>query len=246
MTRSRFTPVMLGVQGALALALIYAWVGPRADFRTAQWQAPAPQAPNLDDLRAAMLMRNPQAQISAPDVLERPLFSTTRTAAAAGESAAGEADAPPPQSIDQVVLTGIIESRGLHGVLATVENEARFVRAGERIGDWELLAIRGREVTFGQGDDRRTLKLPFANTPEPAASAPAPKPVEANKTAPVKRPVPVEVRPGASAPQDTSAAIRGAELKRKRAELAQKLGLTVSSAPGASAAAFPPARAASR
>ena len=52
---------------ALMLALLAAlwWApGPLAAWR--QWQAPPPQPPNLDDVRAALLRANPAAARAVP------------------------------------------------------------------------------------------------------------------------------------------------------------------------------------
>jgi hypothetical protein len=45
----RFTPAMLAVNAILAAALGAMWLGPQGLLRHTDWQAPAPQAPNLDD-----------------------------------------------------------------------------------------------------------------------------------------------------------------------------------------------------
>ena len=67
----------------------------------------------------------------------------------------------------------------LTDVMVEIDGEARFLRRGDRIGDWELLSIRDRDITFGSGDQRRVLQLPVHSATPPDAvpgrpTAPAP------------------------------------------------------------------------
>ena len=88
---NRLGAVMSLVFAALLTAALAAlWLAPGPQARWRQWQAPPPQAPQLDDVQAASLRANPAAQANYPAVLERPLFNPARrpqaSASAAGES----------------------------------------------------------------------------------------------------------------------------------------------------------------
>ena len=113
---------------ALMLVLLAAlwWApGPLAAWR--QWQAPPPQAPNLDDVRAAVLRANPAAAALSPVVTERPLFNDTRRAALPATSAAS-APKRAPSPIEQARLQGVIAGPTLSGVMLEEGGKARFVR----------------------------------------------------------------------------------------------------------------------
>ena len=163
----------------LLAAVGWLWLGPGTPLRGGAWQAPAPQAPQLDDLQSNRL--HPGARIDGrPIVLvQRPLFVAGRRPAPPPASAASAPAAPPPIALDSARPVGIVAGSALTGVMVEIDGEARFLRRGDRIGDWELLSIRDRDITFGSGDQRRVLQLPVHSATPPDAvpgrpTAPAP------------------------------------------------------------------------
>jgi len=72
------TPLYVGAVALMGLLLAALWLGPGPLAHWRQWQAPAPQAPNLDDARASALRPNPAAAADYPDILARPLFYPAR------------------------------------------------------------------------------------------------------------------------------------------------------------------------
>ncbi|MDR2153684.1 MAG: hypothetical protein LBE78_01460 [Burkholderiaceae bacterium] len=158
---TRRLPFLLASLGLLlALALATLWLAPGPVARWRAWQAPEPQPPNLDDVRAARLTANPAAAANYPAILERPLLLPTRRAAAASSETAAAA---PPQAIEQAKFTGIISGPTLTGVLLDEQGQPRFVRQGESVGDWRLNAINGRTITFKRGGESKQIELPYAS-----------------------------------------------------------------------------------
>jgi len=156
----------------LALTLAALWLGPGPVAAWRAWSPPAPQAPNLDDARAALLDASPAATAAYPAVLERPLLQASRRPDPAASGAAA-ADAPPPAAIEQVKLLGLVTGRELTGVLLDEQDERRFVRLGEKVGDWTLGAIDGRNAVFTRDGERKPIELPFTYlSPVGAAAAP--------------------------------------------------------------------------
>ena len=202
----RFIPAMLGINVVLAGVLGVMWLGPQGALRHTQWQAPAPQSPNLDDALQAVLQPNPAARGSFPEVVNRPVFSPTRRLAPPPPPEGAKEPAPPPPiALDSVVLTGIVSGRAFTGVLAQVEGESRVLKRGDKVGDWSVAGIKGRDVRFTKGEETRTLVLPNtltdAPTPAPdagkAAAVPPAKPGGV-PTPPMKRPPPATSAPAAA------------------------------------------------
>ncbi len=108
------TIVYLAAVGLLTFVLAALWLAPGPQARWRQWQAPAPQAPQLDDVQAAQLRPNPAATANYPGVVQRPLFSPDRRPVAAASAAA---PAAPPVAIEQVRLQGLVAGLSLTVVM---------------------------------------------------------------------------------------------------------------------------------
>ena len=172
----RFIPTMLGINVVLAGVLGAMWLGPQGALRHTQWQAPAPQAPNLDDALQAVLEPNPALKEQFPEVVKRPVFSPDRRLTPPPPPEGAKPPPPPPPiALDSVVLTGIVSGRAFTGVLAQVEGESRVLKRGDKVGEWAVGGIKGRDVRFTKGDETRTLVLPNTLTDAPPAGADAPK-----------------------------------------------------------------------
>jgi hypothetical protein len=188
---------MLAVNAILAAALGAMWLGPQGLLRHTDWQAPAPQAPNLDDAAKAALVANPALSRPYPEVGERPLFAASRQPGSTPKPEDAASAPPPPIALDKMVLTGIVAGPRLTGVLAQVDGESRFLRKGDQVGDWSLDAIKGRDVTFvQQGGESRTLSL----NPSFIEGAEAPANAAANAQANVQ----AAKRPTTTSPQSSN------------------------------------------
>jgi hypothetical protein len=157
MNTAKLTPTLIALDAVLALALAALWLAPGAPARWRAWQAPAPQAPALDDARAARLMPNPALRRDYPAITARPLFAANRRPHAVASDAAA---APVLDSIAQAKLYGLVGGR-TPGVLLEYGGQTQFVRRGEQVGDWTLQAIDGRDALFVKASgERRTVTLP--------------------------------------------------------------------------------------
>ena len=164
----RITPMLLALNALLAIALVLLWSGLASSNH---WEPPAAQRPNLDDSRAALLRIHPDAAATFAQIVDRPLFSSTRRPPPppAPAAAASAPDAPPIE-LDKIKMFGTINGPGLRGVLAEVEGKSRFVRSGEQIGEWTLRRIRSNEAVFEKDDEERVIPLPLASGAAPAAT----------------------------------------------------------------------------
>ena len=186
--RIGITELLIALNLALLGALAVAWLapGPLARWRT--WQAPAPQPLSLADVDAALLVANPAAAAAYPAVLARPLMEPARRPQAAASGPLAAASEPPPAStLDKLTLQGIVAGPTLNGVLVNEDGKSRFVRRGERVGDWTLERLSGREAVFARAEERRRIELPVAHGGPADAAAPLPVPARAPAAA---RPVP--------------------------------------------------------
>ena len=218
------TIVYLAAVGLLTVVLAALWLAPGPQARWRQWQAPAPQAPQLDDVQAAQLRPNPAATANYPGVVQRPLFSPDRRPVAAASAAA---PAAPPVAIEQVRLQGLVAGPSLTGVMLEEQGKTRFVRVGETVADWKLERVQARAALFSRAGQQREIALK-AVSPEPssgAANAPAqgrPRapaaapPTAAAPAAPAAAPAGVSAPPGdtTSAPRAPQPAAAGAPAAR--------------------------------
>jgi hypothetical protein len=135
------------------------WYDQDGVMRNVQWEAPQPVLPQIGQLNVAF-----QPASASPDplahiaILERPLFAPDR-----------RPPPPPPPAVEaaQVDPLAAVELIGLFsgengGVLARVEGQVRRIKLRESIGAWSLKGIAGREATFVQGDEQRTLSLNYS------------------------------------------------------------------------------------
>ena len=214
MTRRLAVTLYLGAITLMAALLAVLWLapGPLAGWR--HWQAPAPQAPKLDDVQAALLQANPAAAAAYPVVLARPLFDPARRPPAPAPVNAASAPPPAPSVIEQAKLQGVIAGPTLSGVMLEEGGQSRFVRVGEAVGDWTLKSVQGRQAVFARRGQQRVLDW-AASAGEAAAPAPAKTGQTAAKAAPPtaqRAPVPAPAsqahapRPAA---QTSPAAARG-------------------------------------
>ncbi|HMN56643.1 MAG TPA: hypothetical protein PKE15_05305 [Ottowia sp.] len=209
MTARLATALYVGAIVLMAALLAALWwaPGPLAAWR--HWQAPAPQAPQLDDVQAALLHANPAAAATYPVVLARPLFEATRRPSGAPSTAKGPAAAP--SAIEQARLQGIVAGPTLSGVMLEEGGQSRFVRVGEAVGDWTLQSVQGRQARFVRRGQQRVLDWAVpAGEPAPAPSAKAPPSVAATAPAAAQRapmpapaaaqraPMPAPAAPGAT------------------------------------------------
>lgn len=187
------TVVSLAVAALLAAALAALWLAPGPQARWRQWQAPPPQAPQLDDVQTASLRPNPAAVATYPAVLERPLFNSARRPQ---PSASAPAAAPAPAAIEQVRLQGLVAGPALTGVMLEEQGKARFVRIGEAVAGWTLERVQARAAVFVRAGQQRQIALDVASdAAAPPAGAPRPAPAPATAASPSANAAPVHTAP---------------------------------------------------
>lgn len=187
------TVVSLAVAALLAAALAALWLAPGPQARWRQWQAPPPQAPQLDDVQTASLRPNPAAVATYPAVLERPLFNPARRPQ---PSASAPAAAPAPAAIEQVRLQGLVAGPALTGVMLEEQGKARFVRIGEAVAGWTLERVQARAAVFVRAGQQRQIALDVASdAAAPPAGAPRPAPAPATAASPSANAAPVHTAP---------------------------------------------------
>jgi hypothetical protein len=207
----RVTSLRLLVLLALLLVggLAWLWVDEHGQLRNVTWAAPAPVYPDLSAGKAPP----PDAAAANPAtflaILERPVFAPDR------RPPPPPAPPPPPDPMADIHILGIFSGE-TPGILARVEGKVRRVKLNESIGAWTLKSINGREVSFGQGEETRSLRLVYAridtvNAAPPSGGAPA-----------AGGPPSISSAPAAAAPNPQDAA---RETLRRRNEIRAARGL---------------------
>lgn len=176
MTQRLATVLYVGAVALMAALLAALWLAPGPLAALRHWQAPAPQAPKLDDVQAALLHANPTAGAAYPVVLARPLFEPTRSPSAKAPTAT--VPTPAPSAIEQAKLQGVVAGPTLSGVMLEEGGQSRFVRVGEAVGDWTLHSVQGRQARFVRRGQQRVL-----DWAAPAGESAAPAPAKAGQTA---------------------------------------------------------------
>ena len=219
---NRLGAVMSLVFAALLTAALAAlWLAPGPQERWRQWQAPPPQAPQLDDVQAANLRANPAARANYPAVLERPLFSPARRPQVSASAAV--AAPPAPSAIEQIRLRGLVAGPTLTGVMLHEDGKSRFVRVGESVGGWTLERVQARAAVFARAGQQREIALEV--TAGAADSSKPPQPIGVvSKAAAAQGGAPTQ---GAASPpavpssQVTSSAPAGADSSSQPSPAAQ-------------------------
>ena len=119
-----------------------------------------------------------------------------------------------PAHADARIARVLGVDRGRYTVLIDEDGQSRFVRRGERIGDWTLDSLQDRAAGFVRGAERRSIELSVA----PADATPAPAGPRSNRgaaqptvpaptasPAAVSRPRPASPAPALAAPAATPA-----------------------------------------
>lgn len=170
----RFGPVRLLILLILLLGggLAWLWVDQQGHWRNVVWAAPKALPPDLkvptSPLQTEASTGN-AAQFAA--ILERPVFAPDRRPP---PPPAPPAPPPPPDPMANIRVSGIFSGDNA-GILARVEGKIRRIKVNETIGSWTLKSIDGRDVTFSQGDENRTLRLAYSalGPPPPPPTPPS-------------------------------------------------------------------------
>ena len=188
----RFGPVHLMLLLILLLAggLAWMWFDQYGQLRNLTWVAPKALPPDIKVPAGPPKVGSidGEAPLFAA-ILERPLFAPDRRPPPPPPP---PIPPPPPDPLANIQILGIFSGANA-GILVRVEGKTRRVKINENIGQWTLKSIDGRDITFGQGDEKRQLRLAYARL-----NAPIPQPVVAI-TPPAAMPAPAQM-PGAANP----------------------------------------------
>jgi hypothetical protein len=199
----------------LATGLAWMWLDQHGKPRNLAWVTPKPLTPDIKVPVSAGLIAATAANPSMfAVILERPLFAPDR------RPPPPPAAAPPPDPFATIKIQGIFSGANA-GILANVDSKTRRVKINETIGNWTLKSIDGRDITFTQGDDHRTVRLTYARLDAPASQNPKANAQAASAPVPASAVTPA---PGAvSLPQTAQDEAR--ERLRRRNELRTSRGL---------------------
>lgn len=151
----------------LAGLLLTLWFDRQGNLRNSHWTPPVPIKP---DLSGGL---GPIAREGGDDVgrfvamLDRPLFSPSRRP----PPPPAVVIAPPPDPLANIQVVGVYAGANAGGIIARVDGKMRRVSINEKIGDWTIQGISGRDVTFARGAERRVIRL------APGRAAPAGTPI---------------------------------------------------------------------
>ena len=169
----RFGPVRLSLVLILLLAggLAWLWVDQQGQWRNVAWSPPKALPPDIK-VPASGPQANGAAGAESTAILARPLFAPDRRPP---PPPAPPVAPPPPDPLANIQIQGIFSGANA-GILARVDGKVRRIKVNDTVGPWTLKSIDGRDVTFGQGEDSRKLRLDYARldalTPKTAAPAP--------------------------------------------------------------------------
>ncbi len=207
-------PILLLVNGALAVWLAWIWFTPQGELRNVRWQPPAAQQTDLSSLLPALpaLVQADTGRFTV--LLERPLFSSTRRPP--------PPPLPPPaaapvDNLSTARLSGVFEGPGGTGIIIQIAGKDSRLQLNQALEGWTLRSVQGRQVTFSSGSETRVMQLPRAAlttyTGRALATVPAPANIQ----------MPRALRPGRSSEEaaagagSTPQAAEGAEPLKPRA-----------------------------
>ncbi|MFZ2220692.1 MAG: hypothetical protein WAV85_18700 [Rhodoferax sp.] len=209
----RLGPVRLFLVLILLMAAVLAWlwVDQQGQWRNLTWSSPKALPPDLKVPISGSLANGPAgAEFAA--IQARPIFAPDRRPPPPPAPPAAE---PPPDPLANIQIQGIFSGK-VAGVIARVDGKVRRIMLHETVGPWTLKNIEGREITFGQGNDSRKLRLDYARLGQPAPQATA-------TSAPAAQSPGNAVTGAAAMPQNVQDEIR--DRVRRRNELRASRGL---------------------
>ena len=181
-------PVRLGPLGfllllivALAGGLAGMWIDQYGQLRNMDWVAPKALPSDIKvpaDPSKAGVAAGDALQFAV--ILERPLFAPDRRPPPPPPP---PIPPPPPDPLADIQIQGVFSGANA-GIIARVEGKMRRIKINETIGQWTLKSINDRDITFGQGDEKRQLRLAYARLNAPIAPAVVPNAPPVPESAP--------------------------------------------------------------
>lgn len=150
----------------LSGGLAWIWVDQAGQLRNVTWIPPGALPPEIK-IPSIDAQANASSATDLSSVLARPIFAPDRRPP---PPPAPQAPTPPPDPLANIQIQGIFSGANA-GVLARIDGKVRRIKVNETIGPWTLKSIEGREVTFGQGEETRKLRLDYARLALPVTQA---------------------------------------------------------------------------
>ncbi|MVT28727.1 hypothetical protein GO496_10225 [Acidovorax citrulli] len=152
--------LLLCVNAALALVLLWMWVSPDGTLRNVRWQSPEPRRSDVGGLMPVLPTVGTADTRAFVAMLDRPLFSVSRRPPPPPPPPS--ASEPPPDNLSSARLSGVYSGGGEGGVIIQVAGKQHRLRMNDNIDGWVLKSIQDRVVSFSRGGETRTLLLPRA------------------------------------------------------------------------------------
>lgn len=188
--------ILLFVNAALALVLLWMWISTDGTVRNVHWQPPEPRRSDIDGLLPALPAVGSADTRRFVAMLDRPVFSSTRRPPPPPPPPAASAPPPPPDNLATATISGVYAGGGQGGIIILVAGKQRRMRMNDNIDGWVLSSIQDRVVSFTRGGEVRTLLLPRASVTA-YSGAPRSAPVSAVG----QPPMPQQPPAGAAAPR---------------------------------------------
>ncbi|MBK9394578.1 MAG: hypothetical protein IPN40_12065 [Uliginosibacterium sp.] len=183
--RLLITVLLLAMNAVLAINLVQKWLdGEDFQFRKTYWAEPRPVLPSKDSMVSV------EVSLAALDISglsatsQRPLFFSSRRPPSPPPPPPPVVQPPPPPPPDPLAsleLYGLVSlGDGKGSVVAKVGGAMRRLAFGEKIGEWTLKGVAGRDALFvAEGSRERKVTMTYRSLAQAAPQAAAraePKP----------------------------------------------------------------------
>jgi len=167
----RFGPIRILLLLILLLSggLAWIWVDRTGQLRNVTWTPPRPLPPEIK-IPSMNAQASADSATDLASILARPVFAPDRRPP---PPPAPPAPTPPPDPLANIQIQGIFSGTNA-GILARVDGKTRRIKVNDAVGPWTLKSVEGREVTFGQGEETRKLRLDYARLAPPVTQAATP------------------------------------------------------------------------
>lgn len=152
----------LGVlNAALAVCLVWLWVGQDGQLRNVHWQPPQPQTTDFASIMPPLPGVTPADTSQFIAMLDRPVFSLSRRPPPPPAPPESE-QKPPEDNLSTAQLSGLYKGEGAGGAIIQIAGKNRRMQLKDVVEGWTLQSIQERSVTFMRAGKSRELQLPRA------------------------------------------------------------------------------------
>lgn len=181
--------VLLAANALLAALFTQKWIDVNAvQLRRTFWVEPKPVLPSPDSLESVEVHLGVQDLTALTVTNQKPLFFSSRRPPSPPPPppppppVVQPPPPPPPDPLASIELYGLVSlGEGKGSVIAKVGGAMRQLKFGEKVGEWTLKGVAGRDVLFvAEGDRQRKLTMRYRSLVQ---AAPPPATVAASKSA---------------------------------------------------------------